>query len=59
MGGRDVTCGAPSLGREADIGGVRRPKGRQADQVAKSSVGREGRDDEPILQGVKGRDGGV
>jgi hypothetical protein len=59
MGGRDVTWGAPSLGREADIGGVRRPSGRQADHEARSSVGREGRDDEPILQGVNGRDGGV
>lgn len=54
-----MTWGAPSLGREADIGGVRRPNGRQADQVARSSVGKDGRDDEPILQGVNGRDGGV
>lgn len=54
-----MTWGAPSLGREADIGGVRRPRGRQADHEARSSVGREGRDDEPILQGVNGRDGGV
>lgn len=61
MGGKDVTWGAPSLGREADIGGVRRPvcAGRQADQVARSSVGKDGRDDEPILQGVNGKDGGV
>lgn len=54
-----MTCGAPSLGREADIGGVRRPSGRQADQDARSSVGKEGREDEPILQGVNGKDGGV
>jgi len=50
-----------SLGRAVDIGGVRRPeclRGRQADQVARSSVGNEGRA-EPILQGVSGRDGGV